>query len=78
VVRKTTAPDTQQSTLKATRALVKTGARLGDRVVITQGLAPGDMVVIVGQMKLQDGAEVALVENKTLTDAAAKRGTRLE
>jgi multidrug efflux system membrane fusion protein len=74
VVHKSAGQD-QQPTLTATRALVKTGARVGDRVVITDGLKPGDLVVTVGQLKLQDGAPVALVDNKTLRDAAAKQGS---
>jgi membrane fusion protein (multidrug efflux system) len=39
---------------------VSTGIRQGGLVHVTQGLAPGDMVVTAGHMKLQPGAPVAV------------------
>jgi multidrug efflux system membrane fusion protein len=39
---------------------VRTGDRTDGRVVITNGLKPGDRVVAVGQLKLQSGAAVAI------------------
>jgi multidrug efflux system membrane fusion protein len=37
---------------------VQTGRRIGDDVVITGGLKPGEMVVTAGQLRLQPGAKV--------------------
>jgi len=59
--------------LRATRALVKPGARVGDRVVIREGLSAGAEVVTTGQLKLQDGAAVAVVKSTTLSEAASKQ-----
>lgn len=39
-------------------APVQTGRRLGERVVVTQGLSPGDVVVSEGQLRVQHGAKV--------------------
>ena len=46
--------------LKAVRTPVKTGARWGGNVAILDGLKPGQRVVSAGQIKLQDGAQVAV------------------
>ena len=46
--------------LKAVRTPVKTGARFGGKVVILQGLEPGERVVAAGQIKVQNGAQVAI------------------
>jgi membrane fusion protein, multidrug efflux system len=46
--------------LKAMRTPVKTGARVGGKVVILQGLEPGQRVVAAGQIKVQNGAQVAI------------------
>jgi multidrug efflux system membrane fusion protein len=46
--------------LKAVRTPVKTGVRLGGKVVILQGLGPGERVVAAGQVKVQNGARVAI------------------
>jgi membrane fusion protein, multidrug efflux system len=46
--------------LKAVRTPVKTGARVGGKVVILQGLEPGQQVVAAGQIKVQNGAQVAI------------------
>jgi membrane fusion protein (multidrug efflux system) len=45
---------------KAVMTEVKTGARRNAMVEILEGLAPGDMVVTAGQIKLRDGARVAM------------------
>jgi membrane fusion protein, multidrug efflux system len=66
------APAGGSDQLIATRALVKTDGRLGDRVIIRSGLKTGDMVVTAGQLKLHDGAPVQVVSAETL-DAAAKK-----
>jgi membrane fusion protein, multidrug efflux system len=46
--------------LKAVRTPVKTGARLGGKVAILQGLEAGDRVIAAGQVKVQNGAPVAI------------------
>ena len=46
--------------LKATRTPVKTGARWDGKVAIVDGLKPGLRVVAAGQIKLQDGVQVAV------------------
>jgi membrane fusion protein (multidrug efflux system) len=45
---------------KAVSTEVKTGARRNAMVEILEGLAPGDMVVTAGQLKLRDGATVTV------------------
>jgi multidrug efflux system membrane fusion protein len=49
--------------LKTYRTPVKTGTRWGDKVAILSGLKPGEMVVAVGQIKLQNGAAVVVSSN---------------
>ena len=46
--------------LTAKRVGIKTGARIGDRVVVLEGLKAGDQVVTTGTVKLVDGAMVNL------------------
>jgi membrane fusion protein, multidrug efflux system len=46
--------------LKAVRTPVKTGARWGGKVAIVDGLKPGLRVAAAGQIKLQDGVQVAV------------------
>jgi membrane fusion protein, multidrug efflux system len=48
---------------KAFRTPVKTGARWADNVAILSGVAPGELVVAAGQIKLQDGAAVIVTGN---------------
>src|ERR1700754_2391980 len=49
-----------KTSLTVVRTFVRTGDRTDGRVVITNGLKPGDRVVAVGQLKLQSGAAVAI------------------
>jgi multidrug efflux system membrane fusion protein len=49
--------------LKAHRVAIKTGLRWDDKVAILDGLKPGDQVVAAGQIKVQDGAAVAVTGN---------------
>ena len=42
---------------------VKTGPTEGDKIAITEGLAPGDAVVIDGADKLREGAKISLPES---------------
>ena len=54
------------------RVSVKTGERRDGRVVISQGVAAGDQVVISGQIKLSDGASIEPVLHSALSvDAGA-------
>jgi len=46
---------------KAEPVPVTTGRRIGDRVIVTRGLKPGDVVVTEGQLRVQPGAEVSVV-----------------
>jgi len=43
---------------KAEAVPVTTGSRIGDSVVVTRGLAPGDVVITEGQLRVQPGATV--------------------
>ncbi|MCW6528989.1 efflux RND transporter periplasmic adaptor subunit [Sphingomonas sp. MMSM20] len=54
---------------KAAPVLVTTGRRFGDRIVVTSGLKPGDVVVTEGQLRVQPGAAVRIVP-------AAAKGAR--
>ena len=45
---------------KAARRAVSTGTHVGDRLEITHGLAPGDVVVTAGFIDLRDGANVVV------------------
>jgi multidrug efflux system membrane fusion protein len=54
------------------RALVQTDGRVGDRVIVRSGVKAGDLVVTNGQVKLHEGADVQIVQDKTLDDAAKK------
>jgi len=49
--------------LKAMRTPIKTGARVGGKVEILQGLQPGERVVAAGQVKVQSGAQVAISDS---------------
>ncbi|UGA37303.1 hypothetical protein JOS77_25105 [Chromobacterium haemolyticum] len=57
---------------------VSAGARVGDIVVIEQGLKPGQRVVVDGLDKLRDGARVTVVDraaqNLQAAQAAGKNG----
>ena len=48
---------------KAVRTPVKTGERVGGKVAILQGLEPGDRVIAAGQVKVQNGAPVAISDD---------------
>ncbi|MBU1700116.1 MAG: efflux RND transporter periplasmic adaptor subunit [Candidatus Eisenbacteria bacterium] len=58
---------------KARRRIVTTGLTSQGRVEITSGLAPGDVVVTVGNNALQDGANVRIVDRNSVAkpDSAA-------
>ncbi|MGH7114711.1 MAG: efflux RND transporter periplasmic adaptor subunit [Stellaceae bacterium] len=46
--------------LKAVRTPVTTGERWGDKVAVLSGLKPGEKIVAAGQVKVQNGAQVAI------------------
>lgn len=73
VVRKHPAAEGQPERLAVNRVLVSTGRHDGDRIAISSGLKPGDVVVTTGQLNLQEGSEVTVVENNTLSDEARRQ-----
>jgi membrane fusion protein, multidrug efflux system len=46
--------------LKAVRTPVKTELRVGGKVVILEGVQPGERIIAAGQVKVQNGARVAI------------------
>ena len=60
VIRADGTDDSGKPVLKAVRTPVKTGLRWANKVAILSGLKPGDEVVAAGQIKVQDGARVAV------------------
>ncbi|KXU39438.1 efflux transporter periplasmic adaptor subunit [Ventosimonas gracilis] len=55
-----------EQTLTVERRFVETGARRGGKVVIVKGLNAGEQVVSSGQLKLDNGARVAIAEDNAL------------
>lgn len=62
----TEAPERSEPYLVVERRFVKTGERRDGRVVILEGLDVGEQIVIAGQLKLDNGAHVAIAEKRTL------------
>jgi multidrug efflux system membrane fusion protein len=60
-----------QPIFKAVRTPIKTGARIGGKVAILQGLEPGERVVAAGQVKVQNGAQVAISDEPAPQPPAA-------
>lgn len=56
--------------LEVRQVFVETGGRAGTRIEITDGLAPGDRIVIAGQNRLANGTPVTLSPDEA-QDAAA-------
>jgi len=56
---------------KAALTPVTTGARAPGEVEIVKGLSPQDIVVVDGQIKLQDGAPVTIIGTPPIPSAAA-------
>jgi len=52
--------------LTAERVTIKTGEQQDGMVVITEGIKPGDRVVTLGQLRLQNGAAVVLADDAAL------------
>lgn len=68
------APGDDASAPTVRRVAVKTGERRDGWVVISQGVATGDQVVISGQIKLSDGARIEPITNSVLTVEAGAGG----
>lgn len=68
------APDDAASPPTVRRVAVKTGERRDGWVVISQGVALGDQVVISGQIKLSDDARIEPITNSVLTVEAGAGG----
>jgi RND family efflux transporter MFP subunit len=51
---------------RASRVTVRRGGTFEGRVEIAEGLAPGDTVVVAGNVGLRDGAEVRVVQPPSL------------
>ncbi len=63
LIRQDGADASGKPVMKAFRTPVKTGQRWESKVAILSGLKPGDEVVAAGQVKVQDGAAVAVTGN---------------
>jgi len=50
--------------------VVDVGDRRGDRIAVAKGLKPGDIVVTTGQIKLQNGSRLKVVDGAGLTAPA--------
>jgi multidrug efflux system membrane fusion protein len=59
---------------KAEFTPVTVGRRIGDRVIITKGLKPGDVVVTEGQVRIQPGGVLHVVEKPTAAKTASIDG----
>jgi membrane fusion protein (multidrug efflux system) len=60
--------DKGQPILIAERRFIETGERRDGQVVITKGLQNGEKVVTAGQIKLDNGAHIAISDDKTLAE----------
>ena len=58
--------DKDQPILIAERRYVETGERRDGQVMITKGVQKGEAVVTAGQIKLDNGAHIAISDDKTL------------
>ena len=56
---------------KAVKTPIKLGDRLGERVIVTEGLKAGDTVIVTGQNKIQNGMSV---NGSTISDKTGKAG----
>jgi len=60
--------DKGQPVLIAERRFIETGERRDGLVMITKGVQNGEQVVTAGQIKLDNGARIAISDDKTLTE----------
>jgi multidrug efflux system membrane fusion protein len=73
VVHREAAAQGKPERLTVNRVLVTTGRHDGDHIAIESGLKTGDLVVTTGQLNLREGADVAVVDNNTLSDEARRQ-----
>jgi membrane fusion protein, multidrug efflux system len=76
----TSTPDRPSYTAK--RVFVKTGRSVDGRIVIREGITPGDLIITAGQVNLNSGMPVSLSPTDTLAEhgnkANAQRGAQLQ
>lgn len=60
--------DKGQPVLIAERRFIETGERRDGRVMVTKGVQNGEKVVTAGQIKLDNGAHIAISDDKTLAE----------
>ena len=60
--------DKDQPILIAERRFIETGERRDGLVMITKGVQKGEKVVTAGQIKLDNGAHIAISDDKTLAE----------
>ena len=60
--------DKGQPVLIAERRFIETGERRDGQVMITKGVRKGEKVVTAGQIKLDNGAPIAISDDKTLAE----------
>ncbi|MHC8307087.1 efflux RND transporter periplasmic adaptor subunit [Pseudomonas sp. PB3P13] len=60
--------DKGQPVLLAERRFIETGERRDGQVMITKGVQSGEKVVTAGQIKLDNGAHIAISDDKTLAE----------
>jgi membrane fusion protein (multidrug efflux system) len=62
----------------AIRTVIDTGFRDGLEVEVTNGLKPGDQIVVQGQFQLQDGQEVTVIDESTETQDLTEKSVQDE
>jgi membrane fusion protein (multidrug efflux system) len=63
---------------KATQRPVKVGQQIGGQLLISEGLKPGDRIVVEGLQKVREGAEVQPKTAAQMTEAAAQAAKQAE
>ena len=59
---------------KATQRPVKVGESFGDRLMILEGLKPGDRIIVEGVQKVREGAPVQLAAPTPAREVASAEG----
>jgi membrane fusion protein (multidrug efflux system) len=73
VIEEQAAEGDQPAQLQVQRRFVETGERRAGQVVILKGLQAGERVVSAGQLKLDSGAHVTIVDGQTLQSEAEQQ-----
>lgn len=73
VIEEQAAKGDQPAQLQVQRRVVETGERREGQVVILKGLQAGERVVSAGQLKLDNGAHVTIVDDQTLQAEAEQQ-----